>query len=144
MATSTDGAQAAPPSAQTDPYALRTEDARPAPETFRGRLRQLGPGLVLSAAVVGSGELITTTSLGAKAGFALLWLVIVSTMVKVWVQMELARWTILNGRPALDGFRDVGPRIGRLSWINWLWIGMDFAKMFQPPAPSFCRSTAHR
>jgi Mn2+/Fe2+ NRAMP family transporter len=131
MATSTDGAQAAPPSAQTDPYALRTEDARPAPETFRGRLRQLGPGLVLSAAVVGSGELITTTSLGAKAGFALLWLVIVSTMVKVWVQMELARWTILNGRPALDGFRDVGPRIGRLSWINWLWIGMDFAKMFQ-------------
>ena len=64
-------------------------------------------------------------------GLGLLWLVIVSTAVKVWVQMELARWTILNGRPALDGFRDVGPRIGRLSWINWLWIGMDFAKMFQ-------------
>jgi len=131
MATTTDGATAAPPPAQTDPYALRAEDARPAPENFRGRLRQLGPGLVLSAAVVGSGELITTTSLGAKAGFALLWLVIISTAVKVWVQMELARWTILNGRPALDGFRDVGPRIGRLSWINWLWIGMDFAKMFQ-------------
>ncbi|WP_326686989.1 Nramp family divalent metal transporter [Streptomyces sp. NBC_01795] len=121
----------APPPAQADPYALRAEDARPAPETFRDRLRKLGPGLVLSAAVVGSGELITTTSLGAKAGFALLWLVIVSTGVKVWVQMELARWTILNGRPALDGFRDVGPRIGRLSWINWVWIGMDFAKMFQ-------------
>lgn len=31
MATSTDGATAAPPSAQTDPYALRAEDARPAP-----------------------------------------------------------------------------------------------------------------
>ncbi|WP_405806271.1 Nramp family divalent metal transporter [Streptomyces sp. NBC_01187] len=121
----------APPPAQADPYALRAEDARPAPETFRDRLRKLGPGLVLSAAVVGSGELITTTSLGAKAGFALLWLVIVSTGVKVWVQMELARWTILNGRPALDGFRDVGPQIGRLSWINWVWIGMDFAKMFQ-------------
>ncbi|WP_239106529.1 hypothetical protein [Streptomyces rubrogriseus] len=30
---------------------------------------------MLSAAVVGSGELITTTALGAKAGFALLWLV---------------------------------------------------------------------
>lgn len=39
MATSTDGATAAPPTAQTDPYALRAEDARPAPETFRGRLR---------------------------------------------------------------------------------------------------------
>ncbi|MET8469159.1 Nramp family divalent metal transporter [Streptomyces sp. NPDC006422] len=119
------------PIPQADPYALRPEDTRPAPTSFRGRLRHLGPGFVLSAAVVGSGELITTTSLGAKAGFALLWLVVVSTAVKVWVQMELARWTILNGRTALEGYREVGPRIGRLGWINWLWIGMDFAKMFQ-------------
>ena len=121
----------APAPAQSDPYALRAEDARPAPIAFKARLRHLGPGFVLSAAVVGSGELITTTALGAKAGFALLWLVVLSTAVKVWVQMELARWTILNGRPALEGYREVGPRIGRLGWINWLWIGMDFAKMFQ-------------
>ena len=121
----------ASPEGLDDPYALRDEDVREAPSTLSGRLRHLGPGLVLSAAVVGSGELIVTTSLGAEAGFALLWLVIVSTAVKVWVQMELARWTVLNGRTALDGYRDVGPRIGRVSWINWLWIGMDFAKMFQ-------------
>ncbi|MGW0789744.1 Nramp family divalent metal transporter [Streptomyces sp. NPDC002911] len=119
------------PAAPADPYALRAEDVREAPTTLRGRLRHLGPGFVLSAAVVGSGELIVTTSMGAQAGFALLWLVIISTGVKVWVQMELGRWTILNGRPALEGYREVGPRIGRVSWINWLWIGMDFAKMFQ-------------
>jgi Mn2+/Fe2+ NRAMP family transporter len=129
MSTTAPAPATAPP--QADPYALRAEDARPAPTSFRARLRHLGPGFVLSAAVVGSGELITTTALGAKAGFALLWLVVLSTAVKVWVQMELARWTILNGRPALEGFREVGPRIGRLGWINWLWIGMDFAKMFQ-------------
>ncbi|MGI5346954.1 Nramp family divalent metal transporter [Streptomyces sp. CA-250714] len=129
MSTTAPAPAAAP--TQADPYALRAEDARPAPTTLGGRLRHLGPGFVLSAAVVGSGELITTTSLGAKAGFALLWLVVVSTAVKVWVQMELARWTILNGLTALEGYREVGPRIGRLGWINWLWIGMDFAKMFQ-------------
>ncbi|MPY48975.1 Nramp family divalent metal transporter [Streptomyces acidicola] len=121
----------APPGVPDDPYALRAEDVREAPTTFTGRLRHLGPGFVLSAAVVGSGELIVTTSLGARAGFALLWLVIVSTAVKVWVQMELARWTILNGRTALEGYSEVSPRIGRIGWINWLWIGMDFAKMFQ-------------
>ncbi|MEW2401212.1 Nramp family divalent metal transporter [Streptomyces sp. NPDC046862] len=121
----------APPPLPDDPYALRAEDVREAPTTFTGRLRHLGPGFVLSAAVVGSGELIVTTSLGAKAGFALLWLVIVSTAVKVWVQMELARWTILNGRTALEGYKSVAPRIGPVGWINWLWIGMDFAKMFQ-------------
>ncbi|MCX2730132.1 Nramp family divalent metal transporter [Saccharopolyspora sp. NFXS83] len=116
---------------RTDPYALRPEDVRDAPTTFLGRVRYLGPGLVLSAAVVGSGELIVTTSLGARAGFALLWLVIISAAVKVWVQMELARWTILTGKTALRGYTQVGPKIGRVGWINWLWIGMDFTKMLQ-------------
>jgi Mn2+/Fe2+ NRAMP family transporter len=114
-----------------DPYALRAADVREPPTTFRGRLKHLGPGMILSAAVVGSGELITTTSLGAKAGFVLLWLVIVSTLVKVWVQMELAIWTVLTGKPALAGYRQVRPRIGRIGWINALWILVDFAKMMQ-------------
>ncbi|NYI95201.1 Mn2+/Fe2+ NRAMP family transporter [Streptomonospora nanhaiensis] len=124
-------AAAAPAQGPADPYALRPQDAQDPPTTFTGRLRHLGPGLVLSAAVVGSGELIVTTSLGAEAGFVLLWLVVISTAVKVWVQMELARWTILTGKPALEGYSQVGPRIGRVGWINWLWIGMDFAKMLQ-------------
>jgi Mn2+/Fe2+ NRAMP family transporter len=114
-----------------DPYALDATDARTPPTTVRGRLRYLGPGLILSAAVVGSGELITTTALGAKAGFVLLWLVIVSTGIKVWVQMELARWAILTGKPALEGFAHVPPRIGRVSWINVLWVLMDGAKILQ-------------
>ncbi|GAB3466465.1 Nramp family divalent metal transporter [Streptomonospora sediminis] len=122
---------AAPPPDVADPYALRAQDVQAPPTTFRGRLRRLGPGLVLSAAVVGSGELIVTTSLGAQAGFVLLWLVVISTGVKVWIQMELARWTILTGKPALEGFSQVGPKIGPVGWINWLWIGMDFAKMLQ-------------
>ncbi|NHD15956.1 MULTISPECIES: Nramp family divalent metal transporter [unclassified Actinopolyspora] len=121
----------APGTGATDPYALRPEDVREAPTTLSGRLRHLGPGLVLSAAVVGSGELIVTTSLGARAGFVLLWLVIISTAVKVWVQLELAGWTILTGKPALRGFAQIPPRIGRVGWINWLWIAMDFTKMIQ-------------
>ncbi|MFC4561082.1 Nramp family divalent metal transporter [Nocardiopsis mangrovi] len=131
MSNTTADPGSAPPPDVADPYALRPEDAREAPTTFAGRLRYLGPGLVLSAAVVGSGELIVTTSLGARAGFVLLWLVIMSTAVKVWIQMELARWTILTGKPALEGYSQVGPKIGRVGWINWLWIGMDFAKMLQ-------------
>ncbi|TDC64300.1 Nramp family divalent metal transporter [Streptomyces hainanensis] len=116
---------------EADPYRLDPKDVLEPPTTLAGRLRYLGPGLVLSAAIVGSGELIATTALGARAGFVLLWLVIISATVKVWIQAELARWTILNGRTALEGYRDVSPRIGPLGWINWLWIGMDFAKMFQ-------------
>jgi Mn2+/Fe2+ NRAMP family transporter len=73
-----------------DPYALSPADAKEPPAGFRGTLRHLGPGMILSAAVVGSGELITTTSLGAKAGFVLLWLVIIS----YWcLEKGYARWT---------------------------------------------------
>jgi Mn2+/Fe2+ NRAMP family transporter len=114
-----------------DPYELRPEDVQTPPTSFRGRFRYLGPGLILSAAVVGSGELITTTALGAQAGFVLLWLVIVSTAVKVWVQIELAQWAILHGKTALEGFSRVGPKTSRGSWINFLWILMDFAKILQ-------------
>lgn len=115
-----------------DPYRLDPQDVIEPPTTFAGRLRYLGPGLIISAAVIGSGELITTTALGAKAGFILLWLVIISTAIKVWVQLELAQWTILSGKPALEGYASVGPRlIGRAGWINLLWILMDFAKVLQ-------------
>lgn len=114
-----------------DPYELRPEDVQEPPRSFRGRFRYLGPGLILSAAVVGSGELIATTALGAQAGFVLLWLVIISTGVKVWVQMELAQWSILSGKTALEGYSQVGPRTSRGGWINFLWILMDFAKILQ-------------
>ena len=49
--------------------------------------------MITSAAVVGSGELLTATTLGSRVGFVLLWLVLVSTFVKVWVQVELG-WSI--------------------------------------------------
>lgn len=114
-----------------DPYALRPELTQPAPRTLAQRVRFLGPGMLMSAAVVGSGELITTTTMGAAAGFALLWLIILSTGAKVFIQAELAKHTILSGRPALQAFADVPPRIGRAGWINLLWIGMDLAKMLQ-------------
>lgn len=130
MSTATE-VRAAARSNLTDPYELRPEDVQEPPRSLRGRFRYLGPGLILSAAVVGSGELITTTALGAQAGFVLLWLVIISTGVKVWVQMELAQWAILSGRTALEGYSQVGPRTRRGGWINFLWILMDFAKILQ-------------
>lgn len=124
MATTTER----PPS---DPYLLRPEDVQEPPTGWRASLRYLGPGLIVSASIVGSGELIVTTALGAEAGFALLWLVILSTLVKVAVQVELARWTIATGQPALTGFDKVPPRIGRVGWVNGLWVVLALSKLVQ-------------
>ena len=55
------------------------------PKNFGGMIRYWGPGLVMTAGVVGSGELIATTGLGAQTGFIALWLIILSCVIKVVV-----------------------------------------------------------
>jgi len=94
------------------------------PRTIRGILGQLGPGLIIAGSIVGSGELIATTAVGAEAGFTLLWLIIIGCVIKVFAQVEFGRYTIVNGRTTLDGLNKVhGPR-ARVNWIVWIWLEM--------------------
>ena len=58
--------------ADVDPYKIDGSLIADPPRRFRGKLRFLGPGMITSAAVVGSGELLTATALGAQVGFMLL------------------------------------------------------------------------
>ncbi len=114
-----------------DSYRLTPEGIKEPPKGWGPSLRYFGPGLILSASIVGSGELIATTTLGAQAGFAILWMVIFSTLVKVAVQIELARWTISTGEPALTGYNKVPPRFGPIGWVNVLWIVLALSKLLQ-------------
>lgn len=107
--------------ASGDPYALSYEAIEAPPASLASALRRIGPGLVLAAAIVGSGEVIATTTLGAQVGFAALWIVLVSCAIKPVVQGELGRYTIATGETGLDGFnRMPGPRAG-VSWLVWAW-----------------------
>jgi Mn2+/Fe2+ NRAMP family transporter len=107
-----------------DLYALPEDAIREPPRTLGRALRQIGPGLILAASIVGTGELINTTGLGAKAGFALLWLILLSCVIKVFVQIELGRYAITHGKTTLAAFDTLpGPRLGA-SWICWLWLIM--------------------
>src|SRR3954451_241444 len=116
---------------QDDPYALPPEAVEDPPRTLGRALREIGPGLILAASIVGTGELINTTSLGAKAGFALLWLILLSCVIKVFVQVELGRYAITHGRTTLSAFNTLpGPRF-RASWLCWLWLFMTLATQAQ-------------
>ena len=96
----------------------------PPPTTLGGILRQLGPGLIIAGSVVGSGELIATTKTGAQAGIALLWLIIIGCVIKVFVQIELGRYTITHGETTLAALDQVpGPRL-KVNWILWFWLLM--------------------
>ncbi|MFD2571401.1 Nramp family divalent metal transporter [Spirosoma soli] len=115
-----------------DPYALAPNLVQDAPNTFRGQLRHLGPGFILSAAIVGSGELIATTALGAKAGFVAFWVILVSCFVKVALQLEFGKNAIYSGLPTMQSInRLAGPRLGRGHWTIWLWLSLQTLKVLQ-------------
>lgn len=120
----TTNASNAESSATRDPYVLDPADIQDPPRGWRGSWKFFGPGFVTSAAVVGSGELITATALGAEVGFLLLWLVLVSTLVKVAVQIELARWSISTGKTSVTGYNDVTPKIAGRGWISYVGLLM--------------------
>ena len=111
-----------PGAAPADPYALVPGAVETPPVSLPSALRRIGPGMVLAASIVGSGEVIATTTLGAQVGFAALWIVLVSCAIKPVVQGELGRYTIATGRTGLEGFNRVpGPRLG-VSWLVWAWV----------------------
>ena len=114
-----------------DPYQFHPEDIEAPPVGFWPTLRRIGPGLVLSASIVGSGELIATTTLGAQVGYAALWVILLSCAVKVFVQAEIGRYTIATGETGLEGFNRVpGPR-WRVNWVVWLWAFMVICTLLQ-------------
>ena len=102
------------------------------PTTFFGRLKYLGPGFILSAAIVGSGELIATTALGAKAGFITFWVIIVSCLVKVALQLEFGKNAIYTGTFIMHNFNSLpGLRLGKAHWSIWLWLSLQGLKLLQ-------------
>ena len=101
------------------------------PTRLFGIVRKLGPGLIIAGSIVGSGELIATTKTGAQAGIALLWLIIVGCLIKVFVQVELGRYALTHGETTLAALDSVpGPR-GRVNWVMWLWVVMSLATIGQ-------------
>jgi Mn2+/Fe2+ NRAMP family transporter len=107
-----------------DPYALDAREVREPPRTLRQALRQIGPGMVLAASIVGSGELIATTTLGAQVGYSALWIIVLSCAIKPVVQAELGRHTIASGETGLEALAHMpGPRLG-VGWLVWAWAAM--------------------
>jgi len=104
---------------------------REAPRDLPGILGQLGPGLIISAAIVGSGELILTTKLGSEVGFTLLWFILFGCVIKVLLQVEMGRQAIVRGRTTLEALNVMpGPRLG-VSWLVWIWVIMFVCTFFQ-------------
>lgn len=98
------------------------------PSSFFGKLKFLGPGFILSASIVGSGELIATTVLGAKGGFITFWVILVSCLVKVAIQLEIGKNAIISPKPLMVAF---GKLPGPKNWAVWTTFILTLFKILQ-------------
>lgn len=115
-----------------DPYAFHPDEVTEPPRTLGGILRRIGPGMILSASIVGSGELIATTTLGAEVGYVALWIILLSCVIKPAVQSEIGRYIIATGETGAEGFDHTpGPKIKGASWAVWCWAFMTIMSWFQ-------------
>jgi manganese transport protein len=109
----------------SDPYSYNLKDIAEPPTSVPGALRRVGPGLLLTASIVGTGELIATTRLGAEVGYVMLWAILLSCVSKTVIQAVWGRYTIATGETGLAAVNHVpGPRLRNVNWMVWTWSVM--------------------
>ena len=80
--------------------------------------RLIGPGLLVAAAGIGAGDIVSSTVGGANYGLALLWAVALAAFLKCFLNEGIARWQLATGSTAIEGWFQHLPW-----WVN-LYFGI--------------------
>ncbi|HYB95776.1 MAG TPA: Nramp family divalent metal transporter [Vicinamibacterales bacterium] len=80
-------------------------------------LKLAGPGLVVAATGIGSGDVVSATVGGARYGVVLLWAIAAGAFFKFVLQEGIARWQLASGKTALEGWADHLP-----AWVKWYFV----------------------
>jgi Mn2+/Fe2+ NRAMP family transporter len=83
------------------------------PRTWTGLF---GPGLLVAAAGIGAGDIVSSTMAGSAHGLTLLWVVVLAAFLKAFLNEGIARWQLATGSTALEGWSV------HLPW----WVGAYF------------------
>ena len=89
----------------------------------------IGPSFILLGLGLGSGELILWPYLSSNFGLGIIWAAVVGITFQFFLNMEIARYTLVNGESIFVGF---ARRFGRIApiWfiastlIPWMWPGI--------------------
>ena len=101
-----------------------------APKNLLERLKYIGPSVIVTGSVVGSGSIVMTPLLGAAAGFVLLWWLLLSMWSKPIIQAEISRYIVVTRKTFLEAFSDMPGFKTTIngkttSWLVWfMFIGV--------------------
>ncbi|CDQ40585.1 MULTISPECIES: Nramp family divalent metal transporter [Virgibacillus] len=85
-------------------------------ELGKSKLALVGPGLVVAAAGVGSGDLVAALIVGADFGLVLIWAVILGAIIKYFLNEGVGRWYLATGQTILQGWRSLG------RWVSGYYV----------------------
>ena len=91
--------------------------------TGLGVILVIGPSLVWCSEYIGSGEVILATRTGAVLGSTILWAIVSGIVLKFWIGMSGARYTVATGEGMIDMISRVpGPK----NWGVWIILVAQF------------------
>lgn len=97
--------------------------------TPRKLLAMLGPAVIALGGTIGGGEWLIGPSLFVRYGLALLWITTVSSILQVFLNLEMCRYTMYTGEPITVGFMRLKP--GKTFW-GWLFTVIGFCERGLP------------
>ena len=74
--------------------------------TKKGIQKSLGPGILLAGASIGGSHLMSSTTAGARFGFALIGLILITNLFKYPFLLVGTRFTSSTGKSLLEGFKE--------------------------------------
>jgi Natural resistance-associated macrophage protein-like len=75
---------------------------------------KIGPGLLVAAAGIGAGDIVSSTMAASSHGLALLWVVALAAVLKGFLNEGIARWQLATATTAIEGWCRHLP-----AWVRW-------------------------
>ena len=86
-----------------------------------------GPGAILVGLSIGAGEIVIWPRIAAEYGGSMVWAAIVGIFIQLWINFEVARWTIATGETVYTGYsrvwRGFAPLFILLTLVSWIAPG---------------------
>jgi len=86
----------------------------PPPFSFRNMIAVIGPGTIALSMSIGGGEWLLGPTTIVKYGFSMMWIVTVSVLVQLMMNLQFVRYTLYTGEPIVNGFMRTAPG-------PWFW-----------------------
>ncbi|MHB8992971.1 MAG: Nramp family divalent metal transporter, partial [Chloroflexota bacterium] len=106
------------------------------PYNLKNVLAIIGPGTILLGVSIGSGEWLLGPAVATTYGPSLLWIVTVSVLLQLALNMEMLRYTVATGEPIWTGYMRTKP--GPAFW-GWVYTIMG---AFQIAMPGWAATSA--